>query len=116
VGSKKEGGTGDSTMNEIRKGGARLCFLASAMISAPFVGLSRGLQFVAHVRNSATVLYATHPSPPTIRIHSHCKDGDPSVLCTPTPGASMSLAAVNVTLRCESCKLIRPRKNSGIPT
>ena len=116
MGSKKEGGTGDSTMNEIRKGGARLCFLASAMISAPFVGLSRGLQFVAHVRNSATVLYATHPSPPTIRIHSHCKDGDPSVLCTPTPGASMSLAAVNVTLRCESCKLIRPRKNSGIPT
>jgi len=116
VGSKKEGGKGDSTMNEIRKGGARLSFLASAMISAPFVGLSRGLQFVAHLRKSAAVPYATRPSPPTIRIHSHCKDGDPNFFCTPTADASMSLAAVNVTLRCESCKLIRQRKNSGIPT
>jgi len=116
VGSKKEGRKGDLKVNEIRKGGARLCFLACAMTSAPFVGLSRVLQFVAHLRNSAAVLYATHSSPPTIRIHSHCKDGDPSVLCTPTPGASMSLAAVNVTLRCESCKLIRARKNSGVPT
>ena len=49
VGSRKEGGKGDSTMNGIRKGGTHLCLLASAMISAPFLGLSRGLQFVVHL-------------------------------------------------------------------